>query len=209
MSTSSIEEKIIQRQLSKEGLTSIVDNKEQVNTFSSKELKTLFRRRKGTRSDTHDTLRCTRCKGMVELGAHSEATIPPAVIDRCVTFLNQYTSYIEGEATALAIPPRDLSDIISICDELRQGAFSTLPEFSRKLRNIIRGVSDVEADCGLTFNIYEEFVARWTELVPELSSLASSSAAGTDENDDDNEGEECVEQDGCPEEEDFNRFVEL
>ena len=67
MSTSTIEEKIIQRQLSKEGLTSIVDNKEQVNSFSSKELKALFRRRKGTRSDTHDTLRCTRCRGVAIL----------------------------------------------------------------------------------------------------------------------------------------------
>ena len=33
MSTGSIEEKIIQRQLSKEGLQSIVDNKEEVRTF--------------------------------------------------------------------------------------------------------------------------------------------------------------------------------
>lgn len=64
MSTSSIEEKIIQRQLSKEGLTSIVDNKEQVNSFSSRELKALFRRPRGTRSDTHDTLRCSRCRGV-------------------------------------------------------------------------------------------------------------------------------------------------
>lgn len=67
MSTSTIEEKIIQRQLSKEGLTSIVDDKEQVNTFSTKELKDLFKRRKGTRSDTHDTLRCTRCKNVALL----------------------------------------------------------------------------------------------------------------------------------------------
>ena len=33
MSTGSIEEKIIQRQLSKEGLQSIIDNKEEVSVF--------------------------------------------------------------------------------------------------------------------------------------------------------------------------------
>ena len=61
MSTGSIEEKIIQRQLSKEGLQNIVDNREEVNQFSSTELKRLFARVEDSRSDTHDTLRCKRC----------------------------------------------------------------------------------------------------------------------------------------------------
>ena len=81
----SIEEKIIQRQLSKEGLQNIVDDREQVhtlhptpplphvtdplylfpgvqvNTFSTSELKRLFAREEDSRSDTHDTLGCQRC----------------------------------------------------------------------------------------------------------------------------------------------------
>jgi DNA repair and recombination protein RAD54 and RAD54-like protein len=65
MSTCTVEEKIIQRQLSKEGLQNIVDDKDQVNQFSSSELKSIFRRRKDvTCSDTHDTLRCKRCSNV-------------------------------------------------------------------------------------------------------------------------------------------------
>jgi DNA repair and recombination protein RAD54 and RAD54-like protein len=64
MGTCTIEEKIIQRQLSKEGLQNIVDDKEQVNEFSSAELKAIFTRRVDTRSDTHDTLRCKRCSNV-------------------------------------------------------------------------------------------------------------------------------------------------
>jgi DNA repair and recombination RAD54-like protein len=88
MSTGSIEEKIIQRQLSKEGLQNIVDNTDQVqmsviyifslllacnevcgcitqvNQFSTDELRRLFACRTDTNSDTHDTLRCKRCKNV-------------------------------------------------------------------------------------------------------------------------------------------------
>eukprot|EP01035_Chromulina_nebulosa_P021772 gene21772-28173_t len=59
MSTGTIEEKIIQRQLSKEGLQNIVDNTDQVNQISTEELRRLFQYRgSSTRSDTHDTLKC-------------------------------------------------------------------------------------------------------------------------------------------------------
>ncbi|RHY35331.1 hypothetical protein DYB32_000181 [Aphanomyces invadans] len=57
-----LEEKIFQRQLSKEGLQSIVDDKEEVNSLSTKDLKRLFVFMEGTPSDTHDQLKCQRCK---------------------------------------------------------------------------------------------------------------------------------------------------
>lgn len=62
LATGTLEEKIFQRQLSKEGLQSIVDDKDEVNTLSSKDLKKLFVLQEATESDTHDRLRCTRCK---------------------------------------------------------------------------------------------------------------------------------------------------
>ncbi|GMH53330.1 hypothetical protein TL16_g01427, partial [Triparma laevis f. inornata] len=61
LTAGSVEEKIYQRQLSKEGLQSIVDDKEQVNELSSKDLKNLFKLRPDTPSDTHDKLQCLRC----------------------------------------------------------------------------------------------------------------------------------------------------
>lgn len=62
LATGTLEEKIFQRQLSKEGLQNIVDDKEEVNSLSSKDLKRLFVFEKDTMSDTHDQLKCKRCK---------------------------------------------------------------------------------------------------------------------------------------------------
>ncbi len=61
VSTGTIEEKIFQRQLSKEGLQSIVDDKTEVNSLSSKELRNLFQLVPGSPCDTHDKLQCQRC----------------------------------------------------------------------------------------------------------------------------------------------------
>ncbi|RQM20991.1 hypothetical protein B5M09_000202 [Aphanomyces astaci] len=64
VATGTLEEKIFQRQLSKEGLQSIVDDKEEVNSLSTKDLKVtirLFVFMEGTPSDTHDQLKCLRC----------------------------------------------------------------------------------------------------------------------------------------------------
>lgn len=62
LATGTLEEKIFQRQLSKEGLQNIVDDKEEVNSLSSKDLKRLFVFEKNTMSDTHDQLKCKRCQ---------------------------------------------------------------------------------------------------------------------------------------------------
>ena len=101
MSTCTIEEKIIQRQLSKEGLQSIVDNTDQVNSFSSSELKSLFQRDNvlDTRSNTHDTLRCKRCKCVTQIttSAHKNGNnaLLPQHIDTCVIHLEQILKNIE------------------------------------------------------------------------------------------------------------------
>lgn len=92
MSTGTVEEKIIQRQLSKEGLQNIVDDADQVNEFSSAELKAIFVRRDDTISDTHDTLSCRRCstvshKGVAERNARLK--LGAAQLIECAVFLTQ------------------------------------------------------------------------------------------------------------------------
>ncbi|KAJ8604300.1 hypothetical protein CTAYLR_002531 [Chrysophaeum taylorii] len=59
VSTGTIEEKMYQRQLSKEGLLSVIEDKEQINSFSTVELRRLFVFEKHTASDTHAMLNCT------------------------------------------------------------------------------------------------------------------------------------------------------
>eukprot|EP01068_Selenidium_serpulae_P012491 Selendium_serpulae@DN582_c0_g1_i1.p3 len=67
--TGTIEEKIYQRQLNKDGLSAMMvsdagatgDKKDVKDSLSNEELRDLFTLRCATPSDTHDTLRCTRC----------------------------------------------------------------------------------------------------------------------------------------------------
>lgn len=64
ITTGTIEEKIFQRQSHKQSLSScVVDEAEDVERhFSLDSLRELFQYRPGTRSDTHDTFKCKRCK---------------------------------------------------------------------------------------------------------------------------------------------------
>ncbi|KAL7681117.1 putative helicase, Zinc finger, RanBP2-type, P-loop containing nucleoside triphosphate hydrolase [Plasmopara halstedii] len=85
LATGTLEEKIFQRQLSKEGLQNIVDDKEEVNSLSSKDLKRLFVFRKDTMSDTHDQLKCDRCQWREDSHASDDKVSSPIVIDDVVT----------------------------------------------------------------------------------------------------------------------------
>lgn len=64
IATGSIEEKIFQRQSHKQSLSScVVDSAEDVERhFSHDSLRELFQFKPDTRSDTHDTLKCKRCR---------------------------------------------------------------------------------------------------------------------------------------------------
>lgn len=64
ITTGTIEEKIFQRQSHKQSLSScVVDEAEDVERhFSLDGLRELFQYRPGTKSDTHDTFKCKRCK---------------------------------------------------------------------------------------------------------------------------------------------------
>ena len=88
LSAGTLEEKIFQRQLSKEGLAAVVEDKEQVNSLSSGELKQLFGFRENTPSDTHDKLKCTHCKLAIDQAALSPASLAPEAVELCSDLLN-------------------------------------------------------------------------------------------------------------------------
>ena len=64
ISTGTIEEKIFQRQASKQALSSaVVDEKEDTERhFSIDALRQLFQFKEDTLCETHDTFKCKRCK---------------------------------------------------------------------------------------------------------------------------------------------------
>jgi len=63
VSTGTLEERIFQRQLAKEGLQNVIEDKDQINHFATDDLKRLFFFRDDTASELHDELQCTECKG--------------------------------------------------------------------------------------------------------------------------------------------------
>ncbi|CAD2219907.1 DNA repair and recombination protein RAD54B [Angomonas deanei] len=74
LSTGSIEEKIYQRQVSKQGLSAnVVDMQEDSNQhFTLDELKALFKFTANTLSETHDLLDCTECEAAVSMGVQEK-----------------------------------------------------------------------------------------------------------------------------------------
>lgn len=170
MSTGSIEEKIIQRQLSKEGLADIVDDKEQVNQFSSDELRDLFSLRQDTASDTHDTLRCKRCSSVKVREASKKggkaATLTAAQADGCAQFLDAFVLHLQQEAaTHIAkqlksgTPPAQIpsginpaspetitlpfaGEIEALKETLHSGGFASLPVYSKAQREVMQAIDD-------------------------------------------------------------------
>ena len=65
VSSGSLEERMLQRQLSKEGLQNVIDDRDQVNSFATDDLKKLFLFRPNTASDLHDELQCPVCTGKI------------------------------------------------------------------------------------------------------------------------------------------------
>nr|GEW51041.1 protein chromatin remodeling 25 [Tanacetum cinerariifolium] len=67
LSTGTIEEKVYQRQMSKEGLQKVIqqeqaDSKIQGNNLSTEDLRDLFTFHEDARSDIHEKMNCTRCE---------------------------------------------------------------------------------------------------------------------------------------------------
>lgn len=100
--------------MSKEGLASVVEDKEQVNSLSSNDLKQLFKFRDNTPSDTHDKLKCTHCRLALEEAEDSclgEAQI--SFINDVIEWMKilpESKYFLGGDPSPVAQPtPGDLS----------------------------------------------------------------------------------------------------
>ena len=202
LATGSVEEKIYQRQLSKEGLQSIVDDKEQVNALSSKDLKNLFQYRGTTPSDTHDKLNCTRCKLVMDDAAENEKQLLPSKLLKCKELLNEMVEHEDAERflnpadpdaegitreeyDRIVKQPMDLGRIQAQLDKLDDKTklpyYKTVAEFSKDVNRIFSNVAkvwDQETDIGLAAGKLQKWwLDRWQELVPILMTMKVSDAA--------------------------------
>lgn len=102
-----MEEKIFQRQLAKEGLQSVVDDKKQVNTLSTKDLRNLFKLRSDTPSDTHDKLKCERCKIIHDDAELKEEKVLPKKLAACLNLVNEMAKHEDAQYFLKPLSPED------------------------------------------------------------------------------------------------------
>lgn len=107
LATGSVEEKIFQRQLSKEGLQSVVDDKEQVNELSTKDLKNLFKLRQDTPSDTHDKLKCERCQICIDDAEAESVKVFPKKLAACRELFEQLMKLEDSASFLTPLKPED------------------------------------------------------------------------------------------------------
>jgi hypothetical protein len=203
LATGTVEEKIFQRQLSKEGLQSIVDDKEQVNSLSTKDLRNLFKLRTGTPSDTHDKLRCERCQTVSDDAEQEAIQVLPKQLSACSSLLEIMLA--EADASYFKAPlkpnehgvtveqyekavkqPMDLSTIkTKLCLEVSdKGSYKSPSAFSKDVNRIFSNVMKVWdpghelADAARRLQSW--WTEQWANLVPNLMRMKP------DENDEQN-----------------------
>jgi hypothetical protein len=203
LATGTVEEKIFQRQLSKEGLQSVVDDKAQVNTLSTKDLRNLFKLRSGTPSDTHDKLRCERCK-IIQDNAELEALkVLPKTLAACLELVNQMMEHEDSvdyhkplisqdhgvtkeDYEKLVKQPMDLGTIRSRLGMLQDqpSAYKSVSGVSKDVNRIFSNVmkvwspGDPIADAARKLQSW--WVEQWTELVPRLMTMKADTDEKTD-----------------------------
>jgi DNA repair and recombination protein RAD54 and RAD54-like protein len=191
LATGTVEEKIFQRQLSKEGLQSVVDDKEQVNALSTKDLKNLFKLRVGTPSDTHDKLQCKRCAIIYDNAELEAQKVLPKKLEECQKLLDEITAHPDAhyfltplDATlhgrtkeqyeSLVKQPMDFETIRKKLDQPvgSPSAYTAPSSFSKDVNRIFGNVAKVWDDgeeiADASKRLQTNWLGKWTELVPVL-----------------------------------------
>ncbi len=199
LATGTVEEKIFQRQLSKEGLQSVVDDKEQVNTLSTKDLRNLFKLRTGTPSDTHDKLKCERCK-IIHDNAEMEALkVLPKKLEACQDLISKMSKHDDAEHFLNPLVPQDYGvskeDYEKIVKQpIDLGTIQKRLQLSQDNAQSYKSVSNVSKDVNRIFaNVMKVWspekdpiaeaaqrlqgwwVTMWLELVPVLMTMKADS----------------------------------
>lgn len=194
-----MEEKIFQRQLAKEGLQSVVDDKEQVNALSSKDLRNLFKLRSDTPSDTHDKLKCERCKIIHDDEELKQKKVLPKKLDACLNLINEMAKHEDAQFFLNPLNPEDHKvtkehyeekvkqpiDLGAIQRRLLipqdQGgkgiqAYKSVSNVSKDVNRIFSNVMKIwspgdDPIADAAGRLHSWWVERWQELVPILMTM--------------------------------------
>mmetsp|Transcript_9495 Transcript_9495/g.13456 ORF Transcript_9495/g.13456 Transcript_9495/m.13456 type:complete len:1151 (+) Transcript_9495:176-3628(+) len=189
LATGTVEEKIFQRQLSKEGLQSIVDDKDQVNALSSKDLRNLFKLRHDTPSDTHDKLKCERCRIIADNAEHDAKKILPKQLDACQELLERIMTQEDAEEFKSPLRPENYGvsseeydkaikqpiDLGTIQAKLKTYSYKKPSDFSKDVNRIFSNILKVwqpEDSIACIARRFQGFwLTEWTALVPKLINM--------------------------------------
>lgn len=199
LATGTVEEKIFQRQLSKEGLQSVVDDKEQVNALSTKDLRNLFKLRTGTPSDTHDKLKCERCKIIHDYAEMEALKVLPKKLDACQDLISKMSQHEDAEHFLNPLVPQDYGvskedyekavkqpiDLGTIQKRLQlpqdsAQSYKSVSNVSKDVNRIFANVMKVwspEKDpiADAARRLQGWWVTMWSELVPVLMTMKADS----------------------------------
>lgn len=207
LATGTVEEKIFQRQLSKEGLQSVVDDKQQVNALSTKDLRNLFKLRNGTPSDTHDKLRCERCKIIHDNADEDALKVLPKQLATCMELVEEMMQHedsshfhkplqsqdygVSKEAYEKAVKqPIDLGTVRSRLgmSQEQPSAYKSVSSVSKDVNRIFANVMKVWAPgdpiADASRRLQSWWIEKWTDLVPRLMVMKSEEASCGDDHGD-------------------------
>jgi hypothetical protein len=174
----------------------VVDDKEQVNALSTKDLRNLFKLRSGTPSDTHDKLCCERCKIIADHAEIEAVKVLPKKLAACGELLTRIEQHEDAAAFLKPLVPQDHDvskeeyekavkqpiDLGYIGTKLnlsvdQPGAYNSVSGFSKDVNRIFANVMKVWspgqdiADAARRLQAW--WVDEWTELVPVLMTMKS------------------------------------
>jgi hypothetical protein len=192
LATGTVEEKIFQRQLAKQGLQQVVDDKEQVNALSTKDLRNLFKLRVGTPSDTHDKLRCERCLTIADTADLEASNVLPKKLNACRDLLDKMKEHEDAAfflkplvSNEYGVPneeyenkvkqPMDLATIRGKLDLPLDKTYDSVSGFSKDVNRIFSNVLKVwtpgQDIADAAFRLQAWWVNAWANIVPVLMQM--------------------------------------
>ncbi len=175
-----------------------MDDKEQVNALSTKDLRNLFKLRSGTPSDTHDKLRCERCQIVADNADQDAKRVLPKQLAACKDLIEVMSA--QEDAAAFLMPlkpeehgvtPEDYDKVVKQpidlgtikaklnADSSRSNSYNSPSAFSKDVNRIFTNVVKVWepgqeiADAARRLQCW--WMEQWAALVPRLMNMKPDS----------------------------------
>ena len=188
-----------------------------MNALSTKDLKNLFKLRRGTPSDTHDKLRCERCQTISDDADQNAMDALPKKLASCLTLIEAMVAHSDAEMFTTPLKPEDYDvtseeydkavkqpiDLGTIQTKLSTTSsigtsYKNPSEFSKDVNRIFTNVMKVWepghelADAARRLQSW--WMAEWTNLVPMLMTMKADACQDKENIEPDSIGDQALLQ---------------